>query len=246
MINEAEIKRRFKNLISTTQLLKRIAQYGYQGDYTEQALYQLLDKYGIKPKAKRGGKSYFNKKNACTCIERHIFELKELAERLSQQNNPKEEPEWNVGYGRNDMSVESRKQLANDGVFGADENELYTNESVFNFKGIVNTILNEIKIGNDSLKNAHIALQNIFNVKPKYAEDGKYVYVKLETRRTYQYITIYEEDKDHVLINTGMYEGAYVVPNTLEDIEHFLKLYMKSGEPSNNAIEFSIYRKNNK
>lgn len=145
MINEAEIKRRFKNLISTTQLLKRIAQYGYQGDYTEQALYQLLDKYGIKPKTKRRGKSYFNKKNACTCIERHIFELKELAERLSQQNSPQEEPEWNVGYGRNDMSVASRECLANDDVFGADENELYrTDENKFNFKNIVMEAISEI------------------------------------------------------------------------------------------------------
>ena len=145
MINEAEIKRRFKNLISTTQLLKKIAQYGYQGDYTEQALYQLLDKYGIKPKTKRKGKSYFNKKNACTCIERHIFELKELAERLSQQNSPQEEPEWNVGYGRNDMSVASRECLANDDVFGADENELYrTDENKFNFKDIVMEAISEI------------------------------------------------------------------------------------------------------
>jgi hypothetical protein len=144
VINEAEIKRRFKNLISTTQLLKKIAQYGYQGNYTEQALYQLLDKYGIKPKTKRRGKSYFNKKNACTCIERHIFELKELAERLSQQNSPQEEPEWNVGYGRNDMSVASRECLANDDVFGADENELYrTDENILNFKSIVNEAIEE-------------------------------------------------------------------------------------------------------
>jgi hypothetical protein len=142
MINEADISRRFRNLISTTQLVKKIAQHGYQGDYTEQAIYQLLDKYGIKAKTTRGGKSYFNKKNACTCIDRHIFELKEIAEQLAQQNQPQqEEPEWNVGYGRDDMSVASREELANDGVFGADENELYTNESIFNFKNIVNEII---------------------------------------------------------------------------------------------------------
>lgn len=150
MINETELKRRFKNLISTTQLLKKISQYGYEGDYTEPALYKLFDKYGIKAKTTRGGKAYFNKKNACTCIERHIFELKEIAEQLAQQNQPQEEPEWNVGYGRDDMSVASREQLANDGVFGADENELYsndedefTNESIFNFNNIVNEILNK-------------------------------------------------------------------------------------------------------
>ncbi len=145
LLKEEEIKRRFKNLISTTQLLKRIAQYGYQGDYTEQALYQLLDKYGIKPKTKRGGKSYFNKKNACTCIERHIFELKELAEKLEQENsfNKNINQDDTVGYERNDMSNISRELLANDGVFGADENELYrTNENIFNFKNIVTEILN--------------------------------------------------------------------------------------------------------
>ena len=145
MINEADISRRFKNLVSTTQLVKKIANYGYQGEYTEQAIYKLLDKYGIKPKTQRGGKAYFNKKNACTCIERHIFELKELAEQLEQQQQMQqqsyEEPSW-ANYGRNDMSVASREQLANDGVFGSDENELYVDENVFNFNDIVSEILN--------------------------------------------------------------------------------------------------------
>ena len=145
MINEAELKRKFKNLVSTAQLVKKIAQFGYQGNYTEQAIYKLLDKYGIKPKTQRGGKAYFNKKNACTCIERHIFELKELAEQLEQQQQMQqqsyEEPSW-TNYGRNDMSVASREQLANDGVFGSDENELYVDENVFNFNDIVNEILN--------------------------------------------------------------------------------------------------------
>ena len=145
MINEAELKRKFKNLVSTAQLVKKIAQFGYQGNYTEQAIYKLLDKYGIKPKTQRGGKAYFNKKNACTCIERHIFELKELAEQLEQQQQMQqqsyEEPSW-TNYGRNDMSVASREQLANDGVFGSDENELYVDENVFNFNDIVSEILN--------------------------------------------------------------------------------------------------------
>lgn len=153
MINEADITRRFKNLVSTTQLVKKIAQHGYQGEYTEQAIYKLLDKYGIKAKTTRGGKSYFNKKNACTCIDRHIFELREIAEQLAQQNQTQKEPEWNVGYGRDDMSVASREQLANDGVFGADENELYddVNESIFSFKGIVNEAITEdmfVMLGN--------------------------------------------------------------------------------------------------
>lgn len=146
MINEADVSRRFKNLVSTTQLVKKIAQFGYQGNYTEQAIYKLLDKYGIKPKTQRGGKAYFNKKNACTCIERHIFELKELAEQLEQQQQMQqqsyEEPSW-TNYGRNDMSVASREQLANDGVFGSDENELYVDENVFNFNDIVSEILNK-------------------------------------------------------------------------------------------------------
>lgn len=151
LLKEEKIKRRFKNLISTTQLLKRIAQYGYQGNYTEQAIYKLLEKYGIKPKTKRGGKVYFNKKNACTCIERHIFELKELAEKLEQQNNnyynsndEQNNIDNSVGYERNDMSTVSRELLANDGVFGADENELYRAENIFNFGNIINEILKNI------------------------------------------------------------------------------------------------------
>lgn len=128
VINETDNSRKFRNLVSTAQLVKKIAQHGYNGNYTEQAIYILLKKYGIEPKTQRGGKSYFNKKNACTCIDRHIFELKELAEQLEAQYNYQEEPQDydnNVGYGRDDMSVASRELLANDGVFGADENELY-------------------------------------------------------------------------------------------------------------------------
>jgi len=142
MINEADITRKFRNLISTSQLVKKISQHGYNGNYTEQAIYMLLKKYGIEPKTSRGGKSYFNKKNACTCIDRHIFELKELAEKLEAQYNYQEEPQYdNVGYNRDDMSVASRECLANDDVFGADENELYTNESIFKFNNIVNEVL---------------------------------------------------------------------------------------------------------
>lgn len=133
MINEEETKRRFKNLISTQQLVNKIAQHGYEGEYTEQALYKIFEKYGIKPKTQRGGKSYFNKRNACTCIERHIFDIRSLAEKLEQQNSgmaSEDDAPYQVGYGRNDMSVASREMLANDGVFGSDENELYkTNES---------------------------------------------------------------------------------------------------------------------
>ena len=68
------------------------------------------------------------------------------------------------------------------------------------------------------------------------------VFVKLETRRTYQYISIYEEDNNHVMIDTSMYDDAYVVPNTIEDIETFLKSY-KNGDVSDNAIEVQKYRK---
>jgi hypothetical protein len=67
--------------------------------------------------------------------------LKEIAEQLEEQYSSYDEEYNDVGYERNDMSVASRELLANDGVFGADENELYTNESVFNFKNIVNKIL---------------------------------------------------------------------------------------------------------
>ena len=146
MINEEELKKRFRNLISTAQLVKIIAQHGYTGKYTEQAIYKLLDKYGITAKTQRGGKSYFNKKNACDCIERHIFELKQIAEEFEQRNAnnySEDDAPYQVGYERNDMSVASRELLANDGVFGAGENELYsTNENIFSFKNIVNEILN--------------------------------------------------------------------------------------------------------
>jgi hypothetical protein len=49
MINETD-SRRFRNLVSTAQLVKKIAQHGYDGAYTEQAIYILLKKYGIEPK----------------------------------------------------------------------------------------------------------------------------------------------------------------------------------------------------
>ena len=89
-------------------------------------------------------------------------------------------------------------------------------------------------------------MQNVFNVSPKYSEYGKYVYVRLNTRRTYQYICIYEEDEGHVMIDTGLYEYKFVVPNTIEDIENFLKSYREFRRPSNNAVEVFSYRRNNK
>ena len=95
---------------------------------------------------------------------------------------------------------------------------------------------------NKNLQNGLNALKNVFNVKPEYSEDEKYIYVKLETKRTYQYIFIYDEDDDHVMIKTSMYEESYVVPNTIEDIEKFLKSY-KNGNVSDNAIEVEKYIK---
>ena len=65
MINEADNTRRFKNLISTSQMAKWFRKYGYDSQFSERAIYKILEKYGIKPKTKRGGKSYFNKRNAC-------------------------------------------------------------------------------------------------------------------------------------------------------------------------------------
>ena len=145
MINEANRTRRFKNLISTSTLINKIAEYGYQGEYTEPALYKVLERCGIKPKTHRGGKAFFNRKNACDCVVKHLFDIRKLAEEMAQQNSPQEEPEWNVGYGRNDMSVASRECLANDDVFGTDENELYrTDENKFNFKDIVMEAISEI------------------------------------------------------------------------------------------------------
>ena len=128
--------RKFRNLISTAQLVKQMKQRGYENEYTEQAIYTLFERYGITPKTKRGGKAYFNRHNACTCIERHIFELHEIAEELKNKMNDtsyldsevEDDTDADVGYGRDDMSVVSRELLAKDGVFGSDENELYTNE----------------------------------------------------------------------------------------------------------------------
>ena len=153
MINEAETQRKFRNLISTAQLVKMIKRYGYEGTYTEPAIYKLFEKYGLKYKAKRGGKAYFNRKNAVSCIERHIFELRQIAEELEAQKNTQnlnntndeEISDEQVGYGRDDMDdmdVVSMELLANDGVFGADINDLYrTNENRFSFKNIVNETL---------------------------------------------------------------------------------------------------------
>ena len=126
----AEIVR--KNLISVTQLIKKIAQHGYEGNYTAEAIYRLFEKYDIRPKKTYNGFPYFNRKNACDCIERHIFELRQMAEQLEamDKNYQSNDDEREVGYDRNDMSAVSRELLANDGVFGADENELYaTKES---------------------------------------------------------------------------------------------------------------------
>lgn len=95
---------------------------------------------------------------------------------------------------------------------------------------------------NKNLQNAFDVLKKIFRVNPEFSKDGRYVYVKLESRRTYQFISIYEEDNDHVMIDTSMYSDAYVVSNTKEDIEKFLKAY-KNGDISDNAIEVQKYRK---
>ena len=99
-----------------------------------------------------------------------------------------------------------------------------------------------IESQNKNLQNAFDVLKNFFKVNPEFSKDGQHVYVKLESRRTYQFISIYEEDSDHVMIDTSMYSDAYVVSNTKEDIEKFLKAY-KNGDISDNAIEVQKYRK---
>lgn len=142
-LTEAEIKRKFVNLVSTAQIIKMLKMHGYEGNYTERAIYITLNKYGVKPRTKRGGKPYFDKKSACDCIGRHIFEVRKLSEMSITRNPQREEPEWNVGYGRGDMSVASREALANDGVFGADENKLYATNEGFNFANIVNETLKD-------------------------------------------------------------------------------------------------------
>lgn len=122
-------ERKFHNLISTASLILLIRKKGYESEYCERAIYMLFDKYGIKPKTQRGGKDYFNRKNACDCIERHIFELYKISESLKDydmQETDMTQQEDDIDYGRSDMSAVSRELLANDGVFGSDENELYT------------------------------------------------------------------------------------------------------------------------
>ena len=128
MLNEGD--RHFKNLVSATQILKKLTMSGYTGKYTAQAVHMLLDKYGIKPKTYRNGVEFYNKKNAINCIEMHIYELFQTCEGLKAQDEENAYYDGNreVGYGRDDMSTVSRELLANDGVFGADENELYKTE----------------------------------------------------------------------------------------------------------------------
>lgn len=124
-------ERKFKNLISTATLAKQIGlNRGYNGPYLEEAIYQLFEKYGITYKTKRGKKEYFNRQNAWRCLNMHMFELFQLAEKLREYYDYTiDDSDNTIGYGRNDMSNISRELLANDGVFGADENELYsTNE----------------------------------------------------------------------------------------------------------------------
>lgn len=115
----------------------------------EEAIYKLLFKYGVQVKTRRGGKAFFNRKNARDCIWRHMKELFEIDEAIrqrkaqqaqAQQTQPEvEEPTEDVMYNRDDMSTVSRQLLAQDGVFGADENELYAEG--FSFENIVKQIL---------------------------------------------------------------------------------------------------------
>ena len=128
MLNEGD--RHFKNLVSATQILKKLAMRGYTGKYTAQAVHILLDKYDIKPKTYRNGVEFYNKKNAINCIEMHIYELFQTCEELKARDveTAYYDDKQEIGYGRDDMSTVSRELLANDGVFGADENELYRTE----------------------------------------------------------------------------------------------------------------------
>lgn len=130
MLNESD--RHFKNLVSATQILKKLAMRGYTGKYTAQAVHMLLEKYGIKPKTHRNGVNFYNKKNAINCIEMHIYELFQTCEELKSRDEETAyyDDKQEVGYSRDDMSTASRELLANDGVFGADENELYKTEGM--------------------------------------------------------------------------------------------------------------------
>ena len=124
-------ERKFKNLISTATIAKQIRLHrGYDGPYLEQAIYKMLEKCGIKWKTQRGGKKYFNRANAWRVLNQNMFKLFQMAEQLREYYDYTiDDSDNTVGYSRDDMSNVSRELLANDGVFGADENELYsTNE----------------------------------------------------------------------------------------------------------------------
>ena len=146
--NNEENPRRFKNLISTATLAKDLMKRG-GSEFCEEAIYKLLDKYGVQVKTRRGGKAFFNRKNARDCIWRHMKELFEIDDEIKRRKESKArqpvvdnatgDNEEEVGYGRDDMSTVSRQLLAKDGVFGADENELYSEG--FSFENIVKEIL---------------------------------------------------------------------------------------------------------
>ena len=132
MINEADASRKFRNLISTKTLAEYVeSKYHFSHKHMEEALYILFERNGIRKKTERGGKKYFNRANAKNCIMMNIFKLRKITEELDakyENKNVRDDEdsyEYQVGYGRNDMSVASRELLANDDVFTTPENELY-------------------------------------------------------------------------------------------------------------------------
>lgn len=142
--------RKLKNLISTASLVKLLKRYGYEGEYAESVIYDLFKEKGIEPKKKYGGKEYFNRKNATDCLVRNLFRVRELSDAIEREEMESFRNSGEVGYERSDMSPESRELLAKDGVFGADENVLYTKNESKNRKygsllseQLINKIVNE-------------------------------------------------------------------------------------------------------
>ena len=133
ILSEEQANKLIHKVIRLDTLIKQLYKNGQVGHFTEKAVYRVLKRYDINPQYKWFGKPLYNRKNAVNCASKHAYEITKLADYLDSQRKLKRDmshPTDNIAlplnYNRKNMSVVSRELLANDGVFGADENELYS------------------------------------------------------------------------------------------------------------------------
>ena len=133
ILSEEQANKLIHKVIRLDTLIKQLYKNGQVGHFTEEAVYRVLKRYDINPQYKWFGKPLYNRKNAVNCASKHAYEITKLADYLDSQRKLKRDmshPTDNIAlplkYNRKNMSVVSRELLANDGVFGADENELYS------------------------------------------------------------------------------------------------------------------------